>query len=344
MNERRARIAVIGTGWWPVEVHLPALRDNPDADLVAVCDRDRARADHIAARFGAPYALSGMDELLGLGLDLDAVLVATPPDEHHPPAAAALDAGVDVLVEKPLALRSGEAWDLVRRAREGGAHLHVGYSYPYSPHAARLRAALQGGELGPLVMVSALFATASPDFHGTKGAAGSQAAYADPHRGGGQLHTQLTQAVSLALWLTGLRPDTVTAHAYLHDAAVDVADTLSVSFNGGAVASFATTGTVHLRDQRFEEYRFFGSDGHAELDTRHGVLEISRRGEQPEPAPVLTQEAANPLTAPSAALVATALDSEPVVVSGELGARTADVLAAATHSIKTGEMVSVGSV
>jgi predicted dehydrogenase len=343
----RARVGLVGAGWWSGRTHLPALAANPDAELVAVCDPDADRARAAASLFGVPHPVTTVEEMLQL--DLDCVLVATPHDAHHAPAAAALDAGVDVMVEKPMTLDPAQAWDLVRRARDNGARLHVGYPFPHSPHAAAVRELIARGDIGEPVLVAALFATSVVRLYrgdveavAEEGGAFAPRAstYAERAHGGGQLQTQMTHAASLVLWTTGLRPREVSAYAQDRGLDVDVADALAVSMDGGAIATLATTGTVDDHEQRVEEYRIFGSEGHVLLDTVRGTLRVLRRGHQPVDHPSLSEHDAQPSDATSAALVAAALGKGPVLVPGEIGAMTVDLLHAAAQSARTGVPVT----
>jgi predicted dehydrogenase len=79
----RARVGLVGTGWWGTHMHLPALVSNPDALIVGVCDLDGGRAQEVAQRFDVPFAVTSVDDLLALGVD--AVIVATPHDAHYAP-------------------------------------------------------------------------------------------------------------------------------------------------------------------------------------------------------------------------------------------------------------------
>ncbi len=91
------RIAVVGTGWWSANHHVPSLASYDGADLVALCDPQRDRAEQLAAEHGVPTVVADLDELLELRPD--GVVIATPHVTHHELAARALDAGVHVLVE-----------------------------------------------------------------------------------------------------------------------------------------------------------------------------------------------------------------------------------------------------
>lgn len=320
-------------------MRLPALKDNPDADVVGICDQDGARAQEAARLFDVPHAVTDVGDLLGLGMDC--VLIATPHDRHHEPATAAIDAGVDVMIEKPMTLDPREAWDLVARAGRRGVNLHVGYPFLHSPHATRLKALVEAGDLGDMVLATALLATGvqrllagdpTSQSEGPGPFLSRSTTYTQRTRGGGQLFTQLTHAASLLMWVTGLRPREVSAYAANRGLDVDVVDALAVSMLDGGLATLATTGTVHAQEERVEEYRLFGSEGHASLDTRRGSLTVSRRGHAPESFPPLDAHDANPSDATSASLVATALGKAPVVAPGEIGAYTVALLAAATAS------------
>jgi predicted dehydrogenase len=100
--------------------------------LAAAADPDPARASETAARYEVPV-FSSIEELLSAGLRLDAVSVAVPTGQHHPVAVQLLDAGLDVLLEKPVADNLEEADDLIRRAEQAGRILQVGHLERFNP-------------------------------------------------------------------------------------------------------------------------------------------------------------------------------------------------------------------
>ncbi len=106
---------------------------NPRAALVAVADQDTARASSSAYR--APVYADHRD-LIG---KVDAVSVAVPATHHYAVARDFIDAGVHVLVEKPIAIDSAEGADLVARAERGRVILQVGHVERFSPAVAELR-------------------------------------------------------------------------------------------------------------------------------------------------------------------------------------------------------------
>ncbi len=103
--------------------HLRVVRELEAAGegvaLVAAVEPDTARAAEAEKQYGIPV-FSRIDELLKADLKLDAACVAVPTVKHHEVAAALLDAGLDLLVEKPLAANLAEADDLIARAERGG--------------------------------------------------------------------------------------------------------------------------------------------------------------------------------------------------------------------------------
>lgn len=341
------RVGVVGAGWWTRRTHLPALARHPDVDVVVVCDPDGERATAAAAECGATTApdVTGV-----LGAGVDAVVVASPHDQHAAAAQPCLAAGVDVLVEKPMTLDPAQAWQLVRTAERTGARLHTGFTYVHGGPAQRLRARVRTGALGQLTLVHGLFATAVHRLY--RGEVGWQHAeeaaaitslpdtYASPSRGGGQLWAQSVHAISLLLWTTGLVPQQVSAVVDTADLRVDLSDALTMTFSSGAVGTVAASGAVREHSHRLEEYRFVGLDGQASLDTAAGRLRVvsARDGVADETWP---DDERNPVAAPARSLVDAALGRGEPVADGALGAWTTSVAWAAARSARTGRPVDV---
>jgi predicted dehydrogenase len=100
--------------------------------LVAAVEPDAARAADTAAKYAIPV-FATVDELLAADLHLDAATVAVPTVHHRAVASALLDAGIDLLVEKPLAASLAEADDLVQRADKGSRILQPGHLERFNP-------------------------------------------------------------------------------------------------------------------------------------------------------------------------------------------------------------------
>ncbi len=141
------RLALIGCGAITTLQHLPALRRIDSAEVVAVVDQDLERARATARQFGVPHAAA---RLADVEPTLDAVLVATPNHLHAPIALEALRRGLDVLVEKPMALDLAEAQAMVAEARARGRVLAVGLEFRFAPGNQAIRDLLAAGTLGRL--------------------------------------------------------------------------------------------------------------------------------------------------------------------------------------------------
>ena len=116
--------------------HLRVYRELETAGLgvalVAAIEPDAARAADTAAKYAIPVFAS-VDELLAADLKLDAATVAVPTVNHHAVASPLLDAGLDLLVEKPLAASLTEADDLLDRATKGKRILQPGHLERFNP-------------------------------------------------------------------------------------------------------------------------------------------------------------------------------------------------------------------
>jgi UDP-2-acetamido-3-amino-2,3-dideoxy-glucuronate N-acetyltransferase len=143
------KVAVFGYGHWGR--NLVRVFHELGA-LYAVCDaREEARRE-VAARFpGVRREADGASVLADPAVD--AVVIATPAETHFALASAALEAGKDTFVEKPLALRSPDAEKLIALARARDRVLMVGHLLRYHPAILRLKELCRAGELGRIEYV-----------------------------------------------------------------------------------------------------------------------------------------------------------------------------------------------
>jgi nucleoside-diphosphate-sugar epimerase/predicted dehydrogenase len=145
---RLRRVALLGTGYI-AEWHAKALATVPGTSLVAVCDQSLARAAAFAARFGIP-AVHGSLEALLAAEQLDAVHVLLPPDLHAAATRTILEAGLNVLLEKPMCTRAEDAEELGSLATRRGLRLAVGHNFLFAEPYRRLREDLRAGRFGRL--------------------------------------------------------------------------------------------------------------------------------------------------------------------------------------------------
>ena len=143
-SENKPGVAVVGMGYWGKNLvrnfhQLGALR--------VVCDSDPRVRDLVARDYaGAEYCAS-YDELLK-NPNVSGVALATPAIKHYEMAKAALEAGKDVFVEKPLAVEVRQGEELVKLAAARGRMLFVGHNLQYHPAVLKLRELVRSGALG----------------------------------------------------------------------------------------------------------------------------------------------------------------------------------------------------
>jgi len=154
MNTQPLRVAVVGAGYWG-----PNLARNfaasPAWELAAICDRDLGRAQALARRTGGPDAVGSVEGLLARD-DLDAVAIATPARTHYGIAMQAMEAGLHVLVEKPLADRGALAREMVDAADTAGVVLMADHTYCYTPAVDKIRDLVTSGELGEILYIDSV--------------------------------------------------------------------------------------------------------------------------------------------------------------------------------------------
>lgn len=355
MTGEPVRIAVVGTGWWATQWHLPALVRCDGAEVVALVDPDEGKLGKAAAAFGVPRLYTDHRDLFRDG-HVDGVVVAAPHRYHYEIARDALDAGVGVLVEKPMTISSADAWDLVESSERTGRPFVVGYTFQFTETARRAREIVASGRLGRIHLVNGHFSSMVAaylrgrpeeysevfDFPLT---GPSPSTYSDPEiSGGGQGQTQVTHPMGMVFWVTGLRA--VAVHAWMenHGAAVDVVDAITCRFDNGGLGTMASSGELRPGQQGVEQIVYHGSEGIMVQDLRRGTLWVAYADGSTEE---VVADDAYPAGAPARCLVELlAGRGDPVEVNrapGRHAAAAVEYLEAAYESAMSGSPVQVRS-
>jgi len=143
--EEPIRTALIGAGNSGRHYHLPLLRADPRFEVRAVAAAHAATLDSLDLPDGT---VRTTDWQAAVAADVDLVVVALPHDLHHPVAAAALEAGRHVLVEKPMTVTVAEADDLIARADRAGRVLAVHHQRRWEEDVTALAELVRSGEIG----------------------------------------------------------------------------------------------------------------------------------------------------------------------------------------------------
>jgi predicted dehydrogenase len=145
MNSK-LRVGVIGVGGIAANQHLPGWTGLSDVEVVAVSDVAAERLDAVGDKFGIKKRFINYEDMLGL--DLDIVDVCTPNRIHTPAVTAALNAGKNVICEKPLAVTKDEVRSLGELADSRGLKLMTAQHLRYTPTARAVRKWVDVGGLG----------------------------------------------------------------------------------------------------------------------------------------------------------------------------------------------------
>jgi predicted dehydrogenase len=147
VSQQRIRVGIVGAGIAAVSAHLPALAQSDDFEVVALCERDSERLTTVARQWGIPHAAAGIDQFLRVP-GLQAVVIATPPESHAPLAIACINAGLHMLIEKPLAGSLRECEAILAAARSKGVVVAVNHEKRFHPTLQRIRALLREQAIG----------------------------------------------------------------------------------------------------------------------------------------------------------------------------------------------------
>ncbi len=151
---RKVRFGIIGCGSIAEIAHFPSIKKIPETELVAVCDANEKTAEQAAAKWNAKASFADYRDMLAKE-DLDAVIIATPNSFHREQTLAAAKAGVNVLVEKPMAITNKEAWDMVEGSRKAGVKLMVGCDRRFCIQNEYAKELVDKGVIGKVLMANA---------------------------------------------------------------------------------------------------------------------------------------------------------------------------------------------
>jgi predicted dehydrogenase len=198
---RPVRWGVLGTAMIATTRTMPAMAQTPSATLLAIASRRREQAQLVARELGVPRVYGSYDELLA-DPDVDAVYVPLPNDLHVKWAAQAMEAGKDVLCEKPLCLRADDVTALCAVRDRTGRHIEEAFGFRNHPQWAEIAALLQAGTIGEVRSLQATLAKQFLDPADIRN---------DPARGGGALYDLGSYALSACNSVFGEAPRRVIA-------------------------------------------------------------------------------------------------------------------------------------
>ncbi len=199
MTEQPLRAGIIGLGVG--KAHAKGYRTSPDAELIAVCDINEERLQMLAAEWGTPVHYTDYHRMLK-ETPLELVSICLPNALHAEATLLALEAGMHVICEKPMAPTVAEARQMLDAARRLNRRLMIAYNFRYRPDTQWMKNLVQSGALGTIFQANVSWRreTGIPGsgWFGEKGLAG-----------GGALIDLGVHVIDLSLWMMGF-PDVTT--------------------------------------------------------------------------------------------------------------------------------------
>ena len=255
-------IAIIGAGNIS-RAHLSALRHSARGNVVGLYDADRSRAEARAAEFGVPRVYPSWEELLN-DPDVRLVAVLVPPDLHARYTCEALEAGKDVLSEKPLGANVAECDRMIASARRAGRRLFPVQNRIYNPAYEAAHDLIESGMLGTVFLAQ------------TTGFEGPNTVFSSPwladRRGGnGVLMAQAVHPAYSLRWMLGDVAEVTCRFGRRKVVQMTDEDTaiVTLQFQSGVLAEM--TATFGLTNGPFDHGIWvFGSGGYLEIHNRHG--------------------------------------------------------------------------
>lgn len=267
------RVGLIGAGA-VADLHLAAIAGHPDSVTVAVCDLDPVRAAAVAARAGGSDVASYDDHRRMLDeAGLDAVIVNTPHALHAPMTVEALERGIAVLVEKPLANDLPGCDAVLAAGRASTAALAVGQIQHFLPEKVAAARAIAEGRIGSVLAVD--------DRRTTDYRPGSRPGWFFDRRvsGGGAMINIGGHCIDRTVWLAGSRAAAVRARMLSRwDVPVETDAWFELELASGVTASITVRSD---QTERRDELTVVGEHGSLSVVAKHGAwLQVDGRTTQ----------------------------------------------------------------
>jgi len=309
-------VAIIGAGFWGRN-HARNLKEINETRLIAVCDRDEARAKAVAELFGVE-AYTDSRQMLKRR-DVEAVTVCTWSTNLAAEAVRVLKAGKHVLVEKPMASSVQEAKEIVGLAKRQQKCLMVGFLMRFIPGLQRIKEAAEKGEIGALVYATARRVSEWPERIGDVGVVKDLA-----------IHD-----IDITRYLFGEDPVEVYAKAgsLRHKQFEDHAQIL-LTFKGGKTAFIEAN---WLTPYKIRKLTLTGSNAIMTLDYITQEITIETSGQTLAPR----YEVKEPLRLELQHFANSILNNKEPMITGTDGLKAVQIAEAALKSARTGSAIKL---
>jgi predicted dehydrogenase len=218
MGDQIVRVGLVGAGAIAQVAHLPAYQRVRGVHVVALCDSDAGKTDVVAQRYGVKKIYYRYEDLLD-DPAVDVVDVCTPSHHHHEVVMKAVEAGKDVICEKPLALNAEQVKDIVAKVKKKGRKLLVAFNNRFRLDTSIIKGRIERGDLGRVTYIKSGWIKKKYTQHHPPWALSRKLA------GGGAFMDMGIHLIDAGLWLLGYpRVERLSAFTYTDEAGQDVED------------------------------------------------------------------------------------------------------------------------
>ena len=144
---KQLKIGIVGTSWWTDAMYMPALARHPHAEVCAIVGRNLDHTREFAEQWQVPHVYASLEEMLA-NQSLEALLIVSSNKHHYPMAMTAIQHGLHVLCEKPLAMNYTEAIRMTEAAQKAGVKTMVSFTYCFMPTPRYLKELLEQRYIG----------------------------------------------------------------------------------------------------------------------------------------------------------------------------------------------------
>jgi predicted dehydrogenase len=294
----KARIGVVGVGWWACVNHIPALQASDQADCVAICDLDTARLAQVGDSFGIAARYTDVAQMVQTER-LDGVIIATPHVAHRAPAVAALRAGAHVMVEKPMATTGADARAIHAAAHAAGREVMVPTGYSFTKFTEIAADMVRMGRIGTLRHAICSMSSALEDLMAGEPMQETAdhvfrpppSTWADPARAGGYGWGQLSHALGWLIYVADIEFAEVACMDGKSPTGVDFYDAAMARAKNGATISLSGSSTMPKHRGLHFEIRLFGTEGILHFVAEAGAARlILSRADGSDESPAIAPE------------------------------------------------------
>ncbi len=265
----KTKVCISGLGGISQIVHLPILSKMDEVEIVGVCDSDKTKSKSIAHKYNVKNFYTNHEKMIDES-GADCVFIATPTNFHKAHTIKALEKGMDVFVEKPLAINFAQANEIVQAAKKNNRRLMVGMNTRFRPDIMMQESFISAGELGEIFYVKTGFLKKRSTVENWS---------VKKESGGGVIMDLGIVLVDIALWLMKFpNIKSVSAVSYNHIfKTVEDSAFAFLRFENGSTISIEASWSL-LREEDLFYCNVYGQEGSASINPlkilkrMHGTL------------------------------------------------------------------------